>query len=114
MAAVGLPRPFGAAGAILPLIVVVVVDRRRWARMESDIGWGGSVEEVSTIAAALAARGVHTWVRTLDATDEWGEPVSPGGAGPVEQSAALAYLNRDVRAVTEVLRAHGIRAPDLR
>ena len=70
--ALGRPRPYGAACAIVPLAAVVLADRRRWARMRSSVGWGGSVEDVARVVALLEDRGIHTRVVLDVVTNEWG------------------------------------------
>ena len=63
VAAAGLiagPRGWGAILGVLPLGVVVLLDRRRWASMEASFGWGASEVDVARIASELADHGVIT------------------------------------------------------
>jgi hypothetical protein len=113
IAALGLPGPFGMACAVVPLVLVVVVDRRRWARMGSGFGWGGPVEEVTRIAMELQARGARAHVITSDIADGWGESANRRMTGSAEKSAWLEYQNRDADVVAAVLREHGIQPPEL-
>ena len=80
-AALGLPRLGGAVCAAVPLIGVVIVDRRRWARMETSFGWGGSLADVVQIAAELEVRGINARVVTAETAQEWGERAHPGTRG---------------------------------
>jgi hypothetical protein len=85
----GRPRPYGAACAFVPLAAVVLVDRRRWARMRSSFGWGGSVEEVARVVALLEGCGIHTRVVIDVITNAWGEPARPQGDGSAPPTASL-------------------------
>ena len=49
--AIDVPRWWGAVFGVLPLGAVFLLDRRRWAAMETSYGWGGS-------AATLRAHGI--------------------------------------------------------
>lgn len=111
-AATRVPLLFGAAFGVAPFLVVALLDRRRWSRMQTSFGWGGSVEEVAQLAAELAARGVQARVVTEEIAIEWGESAHPHAGDRVVRTAALEYANRDRAAVRQVLRGHGIRPPD--
>ena len=55
----GFPAPVTAAlGGLLPLALLVAVDRSRWKSMLVSHGWGGTAAEVSAVAADLVRRGV--------------------------------------------------------
>ena len=112
--ALSLPRPLGAACAVIPLIGVVVADRRRWARMETGFGWGGSAVGVARIVAELESQGIRARVETSATASAWGERAQFGSREPVVETAQLCYCNRDAGAVAELLRQHGIRPPDPR
>src|SRR4051795_406760 len=75
--ALGWPRALGAAGAVIPVAAVVVADRRRWARMETSVDWGGSVEEVARIADELGADGVDARVRVEAPGSPWRDGAKP-------------------------------------
>ena len=58
-------------------------------------------------------------VDTAATADGWGEPgegwggfTEPHAGNEAVQTASLRYLNRDTKAVTATLRAHGIRFPE--
>ena len=106
------PLLLGAAWGVAPLLVVVLLDRKRWARGQTSFGWGGSVNDVARIAAELEARGVRAVVVTEGNAIGWGESAPATASDAVEQTAALEYANRDVKAVGDVLRRHGIRLPE--
>ena len=89
----GLPVAFTTSAAgLLPLAVVVAVDRRRWRSMLVGYGWGGTVAEVSAVAADLGLRGVAADVEG----DDDGE------------NASLRYRNADADVVRTVLADHGV------
>ena len=119
--AVAVPSWWGAALAVLPLGAVVLLDRRRWAAMETSFGWGGSVAEVADIAAQLANQGVTTQVHAEPPTGGWHEPAydrrgpewPPAGGLPLT-TASLGYRNRDAKTVAGTLRANGLPVPDVR
>jgi len=59
----GLPVAVTASvGGLLPLAVLVAVDRRRWRAMITGYAWGGAAAEVSAVASDLKRRGVVTSV----------------------------------------------------
>ena len=62
----GRPRCdlMGASLAVVPLGAVLLLDRRRWAAIETNFGWGGSEFEVAQIAVELSDQGVVTQVHT--------------------------------------------------
>ena len=89
----GLPVAFTTSAAgLLPLAVVVVVDRRRWRALLVGYGWGGTLAEVSAVAADLVLRGV--------AADVEGDDDAA--------SASLRYRNADADVVRIVLADHGV------
>lgn len=112
-AAARVPLALGAAFGVAPLLVVALLDRRRWSRMQTSFSWGGSVEDVAQIAAELQARGAQARVVTEDTAIGWGESMHPLGGERVVKTAALEYANRDRAVVRETLRRHGVRLPDV-
>lgn len=111
---VGLPSGAGAVLAVVPLGAVLLADRKRWAAMETGLGWGGSVDAVAAIAAELRAQGVVTHVDIDGPPPEgWDAPVSTRTGNGSVQTASLSYRNRDAAKVRATLRAHGIDLPDL-
>ncbi|MCU1537484.1 MAG: hypothetical protein JWP82_1835 [Humibacillus sp.] len=102
--AMGPPPAFGAMLAVVPVLAIVAVDRRRWARMQTSHGWGGSVEEVAQVAALLEARGVHAQVVPDDDPPSGVDPGPPHTAVPTPATASLHHLNRDADAVRKALR----------
>lgn len=118
--AMAAPNWWGASLAVLPLGVVMLLDRRRWAAMETGFWWGGSETEVAHIAAELSDHGVITQVHPEPPAEGWPEPAygrgDPEGAptgGPALRTASLIYHNRDAKAVAAMLRAHGLPFPDI-
>jgi hypothetical protein len=92
----GLPVAVTAsAGGLLPLALLVGFDRRRWRGMLAAYGWGGTVAEVSSVAAELLRRGV---VATVEVHDD--------------ESTSLSYRNADAAVVSTVLEEHGVPAID--
>jgi hypothetical protein len=98
----------------------LLLDRRRWAAMETNFGWGGSEFEVAHIAAELADQGVLTQVHTEPPVEGWPEPAYGRGGSEVPHvggsalsTASLSYRNRDARLVAATLRAHGLPFPDI-
>lgn len=112
--AVGSTPLYGSAGAVLPFVAVVLVDRRRWARMPTSFGWGGSMDDVTHVVALLEARGVHAEAVADEIAHPWTEPERDHDIEPRVVSASLEYRNRDVVVVREVLRGQGILMPELR
>lgn len=112
--ALALPSWTGALCAVTPLGAVVLADRRRWAAMESGFGWGGSVDEVTTIVAELEVQGVacHVHVQQSPPTG-WDRPWEPPPGDGAVPEASLCYANRDSAAVRAVLRAHGVDLPEI-
>ena len=93
----GLPIAVTApAAALLPLVLLVAADRRKWRAMLAGYGWGGTEAEVSAVAAALLRRGVVANVEI------WGE----------DESASLQYRNADADVVATVLAEYGIPGMD--
>jgi hypothetical protein len=91
----GLPVAITApAGGMLPLALLVAVDRRRWSVMLVRYGWGGTPDEVSAVTADLVRRGV-------DANVEMDHD---------RESASLLYRNADAEVVSTVLTEHGVPA----
>ena len=91
----GLPTAVASsAGGLIPVAVVVALDRRRWRAMLVGYGWGGTAAEVSEVAADLARRGVAAHVE-LDGDGE---------------SASLRYRNADGDVVSAVLAERGVPA----
>ncbi len=82
-------------GGLLPLLLVVGADRRRWRAMRTGYGWGGTPDQVAAVVADLAERGVR-------ATTELSADGTQG---------SLRYRNADARAVRVVLAEHGVVAP---
>lgn len=117
--AIAVPSWCGASLGVLPLGAVVLLDRRRWAAMETSFGWGGSEADVAHIASELANQGVTAQVHTEPPMQVWPEPAygwdgpeeSPAD-GPALQAASLSYRNRDAKTVEATLRAHGISFPE--
>ena len=86
------------AGGLLPLALLVAVDRRRWRAMLAAYRWGGTADEVSAVAVELLHRGVVTNVEIqLEGDDE---------------TASLWYRNADADALSTVLAEHGLPAID--
>lgn len=84
----GLPAAVAAsAGGLMPIAVVVALDRRRWRTMVTGYGWGGTAAEVSEVVADLARRGVEAHVRLNDDG----------------RSASLRYRHADAAVVSTVL-----------
>jgi hypothetical protein len=115
-----VPNWWGASLAVLPLGAVVLLDRRRWAAMETSFGWGGPETEVAHIAAELSDHGVMTQVHPEAPAKGWPEPAYGRGGpaetragGPALRTASLSYRNRDAKAVAGTLRAHGLPFPDI-
>ena len=113
-AALGLPPVSGAVLAVVPLVAIMAVDRRRWARLPTGYGWGGSVEEVGRVAALLEARGVHTRVVPDDEPPSGPDPAPPHAEVPTRATASLHYLNRDADAVRKALHDNDIHPFDMR
>ena len=111
--ALGWPRALGAAGAVIPVAAVVFADRRRWARMETSVDWGGSVEEVARIADELEAEGVRARVRPEAPGSPWRDRAELPPDNAEATTAALEYRNGDVDVVRKKLREHGVRPPAL-
>lgn len=111
--ALGWPRALGAAGAVIPVVAVVFADRRRWARMETSVDWGGSVEEVARIADELAAEEVHARVRPDVPGPPWRVRADPFHDKAEARTVALEYRNGDVDVVRKKLREHNVRPPAL-
>lgn len=111
--AVGWPRALGAAAAVIPVAMVVFADRRRWARMETSVGWGRSTEEVARIADELEAEGVYARVRSEAPGSPWRVRAEPPSDKAEATTAALEYRNGDVDVVRKKLREHGVRPPAL-
>lgn len=117
--AIAVPTWWGASLALVPLGAVLLLDRRRWAGMETSFGWGGSESEVAHIAAELADQGVVTQVHTEPPVEGWPEPAygrggseGPQVGGSALSTASVSYRNRDAKAVAATLRAHGLPIPD--
>jgi hypothetical protein len=116
--AIAVPLWWGAVLGVIPLVAVFLLDRRRWAAMETGFGWGGSVPEVTRIASELAALGVVVQVRPEPPTERWHEPPYEGGVreevhmDPALQTASLSYRNRDTKTVASTLRAHDLPFPE--
>ncbi|OFE15168.1 hypothetical protein BA895_22860 [Humibacillus sp. DSM 29435] len=118
--AIARPRGWGAVLGVFPLGAVVMLDRRRWAAMETGFGWGGSEVEVARLVSELAELGVITRVDTASNAEGWGQPgdgwgepeLLPTGDRDI-QTASLRYRNRDRGVVARTLRSHGIHFPDL-
>ncbi|ADU46699.1 hypothetical protein [Intrasporangium calvum] len=110
--AIDVPAWAGSPLALLPLGAVILVDRRRWAAMETSYGWGGSVADVSRMVEELRAYGVAAAVRPDPRYEQpwWDRIDSPADPEP---TASLVYANRDEAAVRTVLRGHGVDLPDL-
>ena len=118
--AIAVPRWWGAVLGVLPLAAVVMLDRRRWAAMQTSFGWGGSEVDVARIVSELAELGIITSVRTEPNAEGWGEPADRWGelellptGDRVIKTASLRYRNRDRGVVERTLRTHGIYLPDL-
>ncbi|MEP7036635.1 MAG: hypothetical protein ABI934_13695 [Actinomycetota bacterium] len=79
-------------GGLLPLVLLVAADRRKWGAMLTGYGWGATEDEVSAVAAELRRRGVVVNVEV------WGE----------DDSVSLRYRNADAKAVATVLAQQGI------
>ena len=93
----GLPIAVTApAAALLPLVLLVAADRRKWRAMLAGYGWGGTEAEVSAVAAELLRRGVVANVEI------WGE----------DESVSLQYRNADAGVVATVLAELGIPGMD--
>ena len=106
---------WGASLAVLPLGAVMLLDRRRWAAMETSFGWGGSETEVAHLAAELSDHGVVAQVHLEPPAEGWPEPAYGRGGpdeaqagGPALPTASLSFRNRDAKAVATTLRAHGL------
>ncbi|GAA6525993.1 hypothetical protein IDVR_17890 [Intrasporangium sp. DVR] len=108
--AIDLPGWWGSSLALLPVVIVLVADRRRWAAMETSFVWSASVADVARIADELRSRGVDTEVRPDPRYDQpwWDRIDSPVDAEP---TASLVYRNRHAATVRTVLRAHGVDVP---
>jgi hypothetical protein len=111
--ALAWPRALGAAGAVIPVAAVIFADRRRWARMETSVDWGGSVEEVARIADELESEGVHARVRPDAPGSPWRVGADPPPDTAEATTAALEYRNGDLDVVRKKLREHGVRPPAL-
>jgi hypothetical protein len=91
----GLPGAVTAsAGGLLPLALLVAVDRRRWRSMLASCGWGGTAAEVSAVAVELLRRGV---VANVEINDD-------------DETASLWYRNADADVVSTVLTERGLPA----
>ena len=111
--ALGWPRSLGAACAVIPVAGVVFADRRRWARMETGFGWGGSMEEVTRIADELEAEGVHARVSPEAVGSAWDDRADSPPDRAAGETAFLEYRNRDAEVVMRKLREHGVHPPDV-
>lgn len=104
-AALGMPWGWGALLALVPVVVVTVLDRRRWGSTTTSHDWGGGRDEVEAIAAELRAAGLDVQVRCgVDRPDD-------GSGDEPSRWAALEWYERDTRTVDAVLERHGIRRP---
>ena len=92
---------------------VVFADRRRWARMETGFGWGGSMEEVTRIADELEAEGVHVRVSPEAVGSAWDDRADSPPDRAAGETAFLEYRNRDAEVVMRKLREHGVHPPDV-
>ncbi|MEO8517920.1 MAG: hypothetical protein ABI438_01980 [Dermatophilaceae bacterium] len=91
----GLPVAVTAmVAALLPLVLLVAADRRKWGAMLTAYGWGGTEDEVSAVAAELLRRGVVANVEI------WREDE--------DDSVSLQYRNADADVVATVLAQQGI------
>ena len=111
-AATRAPLPLGAAFGVAPLLVVFLLDRRRWSRMPTTFNWGGSVPDVAQIVADLDARGVRAYVVTQETATAWGDSTHRHTSSPDAKEAGLEYANRDAKVVDAVLRRRGVQPPD--
>ncbi len=88
----------GAPAALLPVLAVLALDRRRWLELPMGVGWGGSLTEVQQVAAEINRRGGAVRVET-----------DRHLADDLPQ-ATLSLRGRDLRLVEQVLRERGIPA----
>lgn len=93
----GLPIAVTAVvGGLLPLVLLVAADRRKWRAMLTAYGWGGTEAEVAAVAAELHRRGVVANVEIWSGDD----------------SVSLRYRNADADVVATVLAEQGIPPMD--
>ena len=81
-------------GALLCLVPLVAVDRRRWGQLWTGYSWGDTPEAMRRVARELGQRGLMVATRTY-----------PDGR------VGLHYRNRDGRRVARALSQLGIRPP---
>jgi hypothetical protein len=81
-------------GALLCLVTLVVVDRRRWGRLWTGYSWGDTPEATESAGRELKRRGLVVATRMY-----------PDGR------LGLRYRNRDGRRVARALSQLGIRPP---
>ena len=92
----GLPvAGTASAGGLLPVVLLVALDRRRWRAKLAGYRWGGTTAGVSAVAAELLRRGVVANVEVQD-----------------DESTSLSYRNADADVVSTVLAEHGVPADD--
>ncbi len=90
--ATGWPLPVRAVlGAAVVVLGLIVVDRRKWGRMETSFSFTDAVATMRAVAERLTARGLPV---TLD--EESGGP-------------SLRYRNRDAKQIHAALADLGIR-----
>jgi hypothetical protein len=81
-------------GALLSLITLVVVDRRRWGQMWTGYSWGDSAQATESVCRQLKRRGLAVATRTYS-----------------DGRIQLHYRHRDGRRVARALSQLGIRPP---
>jgi hypothetical protein len=81
-------------GALLWLVTLVVVDRRRWGQLWTGYSWGDTPQATESVGRELKRRGLVVVTR-----------IYPGGR------VGLRYRNRDGRQVARALSQLGIRPP---
>jgi hypothetical protein len=79
------------AGALAAFIAVVMLDRRRWGRLETSFSWGDDPDAVVRATVALQWQGLPVWLE-----------VDPDGR------PRLRYRNRDGRRVRRALARAGV------
>ncbi|MBB2986294.1 hypothetical protein [Terracoccus luteus] len=105
VASLGMPWGWGALLALVPVVVVTVLDRRRWGGTSTSHDWGASRDEVEAVAFELQSMGVDAQVRSGTVPSDVADDGGP------QHWASLEWLERDSRAVDAVLERHGIRRP---
>ena len=96
-----------AASSVVP-VVLVMVDRRRAAKIPHSLSWGASPAEVRAVAARLQAEGIAVTVEPvagvpIDVVDR-----SPGEPFEGPASASLCFDSVQSPRVERLLRSWGI------